>query len=73
MTKMKYKKRIKELHINKMKNNTKFYKKFTTKAHLIVTFFREKKVSKNGIMTFQFTHKANQHLFLPLDLTTKQY
>ena len=46
MTKMKYKKRTEELHINKMKNNTKFYKKFSTKAHLIVTIFRERNNKK---------------------------
>ena len=42
MTKMKYKKRIEELHINKMKNNIKFYKKFTIKAHLIAIIFQER-------------------------------
>ena len=46
MTKMKYKNRTNELHINKMKNNTKFYKKFTTKAHLIVAIFRERNNKK---------------------------
>ena len=42
MTKMKYKNRTNELHINKMKNNIKFYKKFTIKAHLIAIIFRER-------------------------------
>ena len=46
MIKMKYKKRTKKLHINKMKKNTKFYKKFTTKAHLIVAIFRERNNKK---------------------------
>ena len=49
MTKMKYKQRLEELHINKMKNNTKFYKKFTTKAHLIATIFRERNNKKYQI------------------------
>ena len=49
MIKMKYKKRTEELHINKMKNNTKFCKKFTTKAHLIATIFRERNNKKYQI------------------------
>ena len=36
--------------INKMKNNTKFYKKFSTKAHLIVTIFRERNNKKKQKM-----------------------